>query len=563
MLINEISFGNIAHKKQLENQNVIAAKNSNVTNLIKNSADEFVSSSKQAESRDSFNSWVNKLIGYNTGCSDNNDDGKLSFKEKLTSIGRGCLNLATNTISAIKEHPVKTIATTFAVGAASTLAVSAGIISAPALAGIGASISLFAGGFKVIQGIKNASNAKTDAEAKLAYESIGEGGGTAAISAVALNKSVKVYKKELSEAKALAKKSADSAQKSADWAERSAEWAKENKEFAEKYSRDAFDCVPKANKAAKVAQQNIKRETPGTKNYNKLIKNAEKAEDAAKSAHINAGKTIKSKNYTLAYAGKAENMANSAQQSAKTAGQCNESAESAWSLIKARRFANSAKDASLEATSFAKQAQEAARNSKEQMLNTRKGYIDTYSDYLSAASKAYSEEIRRNIETKFSKDILASYNAHRLSQESLNKWGLSANDVHQLIKHYHAYLAEYPDRISSINEKYKNLPNELKKQDINTMDDFSNVACDLKEYIDTALSSDNADTMQNNVVFLDNVARRDYGNGKVQYWISEKSVADLRAKGKNKDKGILITLFDGKFQSMMNGGWKYFCEDSN
>ena len=96
---------------------------------------------------------------------DGADDGKLSFAEKAESATKGFLG---NTVKAIVKHPIKS-AIGIALGAG--LLIGTGGAAAPALVALGATLGI---GTIAVNGIK-ANNAKTDAEAKEAWEGIGTG----------------------------------------------------------------------------------------------------------------------------------------------------------------------------------------------------------------------------------------------------------------------------------------------------------------------------------------------------------------------------------------------------
>ena len=179
-----------------------------------NDSFECSKTNKKQNKRGVFNKFIDKIFGYKTECTDGKDDGKLSFKEKVSSIARGALNLVTNFVDSAIEHPVKTIGATVATIAGSALLVSAGIVSAPALMIGGAVVGLGFGAFKIGSGIKNGNKATNDADAKMAYEQIGDGTSTAVVSAFTLKKGIKNLK-EIKQIANSANEYAQTARKSA------------------------------------------------------------------------------------------------------------------------------------------------------------------------------------------------------------------------------------------------------------------------------------------------------------------------------------------------------------
>jgi len=106
-------------------------------------------------------------------CTDGKDDGHLSFGEKAESFGKGIANL----IKAPAKHP---IATALTVGIAGALTIATGGAALPLIIGAGAAF----GAFEIGKGAYKAAKAETDAEAKMAFESIGTGTATVALSAL-------------------------------------------------------------------------------------------------------------------------------------------------------------------------------------------------------------------------------------------------------------------------------------------------------------------------------------------------------------------------------------------
>ena len=107
-------------------------------------------------------------------CTDNADDGKISFKEAAASFGKGLLEI----VKSVVKHPIKT-GLTIAAGAA--LTVATGGAALPVLVAAGVTL----GTAQIGYGIYKASTAETDGEAKQAFETIGN--GTFAVTASALS----------------------------------------------------------------------------------------------------------------------------------------------------------------------------------------------------------------------------------------------------------------------------------------------------------------------------------------------------------------------------------------
>lgn len=104
-------------------------------------------------------------------CTDGADDGKISFGEGLKSFFKGAIKslIPTSFGDFLKKAVI-------GVGCAALVAVTGGAATPFLIAG-----GAIAGGIQAGKGIYNATQAKTDAEAKAAFEDIG--GGTTAIAA--------------------------------------------------------------------------------------------------------------------------------------------------------------------------------------------------------------------------------------------------------------------------------------------------------------------------------------------------------------------------------------------
>lgn len=97
-------------------------------------------------------------------CLDGQDDGKISTKEKATSFVKGLFGIVKSAV----KHP---IATALTVAAGAALTVATGGAALPFLVAGGVAI----GAGQVGYGVYKATTAKTDGEAKQAYETMGNG----------------------------------------------------------------------------------------------------------------------------------------------------------------------------------------------------------------------------------------------------------------------------------------------------------------------------------------------------------------------------------------------------
>ena len=106
-------------------------------------------------------SWLNDTDKI---CEDGQDDGELSLKEKAEYFGKGLLGI----IKTAAKHPIMTGAT---IAGGALLTVATGGAALPVLVGVGATL----GAGTIAYGGYKASTAETDAEAKQAWETIGNG----------------------------------------------------------------------------------------------------------------------------------------------------------------------------------------------------------------------------------------------------------------------------------------------------------------------------------------------------------------------------------------------------
>ena len=133
-------------------------------------------------STNSTNSMTREEYLESRGCTDGKNDGKIGFFSAIGNIFKGAAKMVVNTVKDIVTNPAKLL------GAVATAALC--VVFPPAglaLAGIG----IVSGGAKVIGGISKAMNAKTDAEAKAAFQDIGAGGLTVGLSVAGAKASVK------------------------------------------------------------------------------------------------------------------------------------------------------------------------------------------------------------------------------------------------------------------------------------------------------------------------------------------------------------------------------------
>ena len=179
----KVDYNEPIFKSTAENQNYVPVS-------IKNGVDTFENTSvpENKKERGKFNTFINKVIGYNTACSDGKDDGKLSIKDSAKSFLRGCANTLTNLVDSFIEKPLISSVAFIAPIALSAIAVAAGIVSAPMLAIAGGIIGLGFGSSLIIKGIISYRKADNDTEAKASFEKIGEGTLTSLLSAFSIKK---------------------------------------------------------------------------------------------------------------------------------------------------------------------------------------------------------------------------------------------------------------------------------------------------------------------------------------------------------------------------------------
>ena len=130
---------------------------------------------------DTFVSSITGDVGSGNTCTDGKDDGKIGIGGVVANVAQGAVRTIPNMIKGAvldsegKISPLK-IAGTVALGAA--------CLAVPAL-GLGlCAFGLASGAAKTVTNVGNALSAKTDEEAKTAWENVGNGAATVAISYV-------------------------------------------------------------------------------------------------------------------------------------------------------------------------------------------------------------------------------------------------------------------------------------------------------------------------------------------------------------------------------------------
>ena len=135
---------------------------------------------------------IEKWLTSDNECTDGKDDGKISFWSKVGNILEGAAKTIVGTVHNIFTDPKK-----LAITAISGLAI-AGIACIPIVGpyiaagiGIAGGTGLLVNGIKtIVKSAQRAEEATTDAEAKDAYEDIGEGGAESACGVAAIVLSV-------------------------------------------------------------------------------------------------------------------------------------------------------------------------------------------------------------------------------------------------------------------------------------------------------------------------------------------------------------------------------------
>ncbi len=114
---------------------------------------------------------------------DGSDDGKISFKEKVKNFGKGLIAPVKNMFSSPKNIAITAVSAAAGVG---LIALTSGA-AAPVMVATG----LIFGGVQIGKGIYKQVNAKTDEEAKQAWQEMGSGTFTAGVSAASAKPALK------------------------------------------------------------------------------------------------------------------------------------------------------------------------------------------------------------------------------------------------------------------------------------------------------------------------------------------------------------------------------------
>lgn len=114
---------------------------------------------------------------------DGKDDGKISFKEKIQNFGKGLIA----PIKTMFSSPKNIAITAASVAGGAALIALTGGAAAPVMVALG----LIGGGVQIGQGIYKQVNAKTDAQARQAWQQMGSGTFTAGVSAAGAKSSLK------------------------------------------------------------------------------------------------------------------------------------------------------------------------------------------------------------------------------------------------------------------------------------------------------------------------------------------------------------------------------------
>lgn len=121
-------------------------------------------------------------------CTDGKDDGKIGLGSKIWNTVKGAGKGLLNMVGGALKHPIKT-----ALGVAACFIPVVGPVIGAGFAAYG----LFNGVKTIANGVKAANAADTDAEAKAAWQNIGNGTFTTVASAIALKGSASVLKNQL------------------------------------------------------------------------------------------------------------------------------------------------------------------------------------------------------------------------------------------------------------------------------------------------------------------------------------------------------------------------------
>ena len=164
--------------KSVQVSDLKSEKVSSVNYTKKENVDSPILSFKgESTNPNSLKAWFNDEDKVST---DGADDGKISFKEGLASFGKGLIGI----VKSIKNHPIKTGA---CIAAGVGIGVLTGGAALPAMALAGATI----GAGTIVYGGYKAATAKTDGDAKQAFETMGNGTFALATSALGSKQALK------------------------------------------------------------------------------------------------------------------------------------------------------------------------------------------------------------------------------------------------------------------------------------------------------------------------------------------------------------------------------------
>ncbi len=136
---------------------------------------------RQEEDTSWFSDWLNDK---DKVCTDGADDGSLSFGEAAESFGKGLMGI----VKGVINHPIATAVT---IGVGTALTVATGGAALPVMVALGAGT----GAVMIGKGAYDAATAETDAQAKAAWEGIGNGTFALAASALGAKSSLKAASK--------------------------------------------------------------------------------------------------------------------------------------------------------------------------------------------------------------------------------------------------------------------------------------------------------------------------------------------------------------------------------
>ena len=155
------------------------------TRNLNNSSSRYQGSSVSSNKEENLDTFVSSK---GNTCTDGNDDGKIGILSVIGNTIEGVGKTALNMVKGAVQHPFKTAAV---IGACCIPVVG------PVIAGGLAVYGTVKGVSTVASGVSTALSATTDAEAKDAWESVGEGTFTAGASALALKGSAGQLKTQL------------------------------------------------------------------------------------------------------------------------------------------------------------------------------------------------------------------------------------------------------------------------------------------------------------------------------------------------------------------------------